>query len=108
MVLSQKSNLKSQQVDCVQSITQAKLEEDVYMNMKSGFTYDDLSTSRQSYVLKIKQNLYGLKQDAMNWDFKIRDGLIFTGFKQSEIDPFLFIKYNTICSICLDDTIFFV
>ena len=78
------------------------------MNITSGFTYDDPSTSRQNYVLKIKQNRYGLKQAAMNWDFKIMDGLIFTVFEQSKKDPCLFIKDDILCSIYLDDTIFFV
>ena len=43
----------------------------------------------------------------MNWYFKLRDGLLARGFKQSNIDPCLFIKYDIICLIYVNDTIFF-
>jgi len=107
LILSNLLGLKTRQVDYVQAFPQAELEEDVYMKIPNGFYYEDPNNSNKKYCLKLKKNLYGLKQAAMNWYFKLRDGLLARGFKQSLIDPCLFIKDDIICLIYVDDTIFF-
>ena len=52
------------------------------MDIPSGFYYGDTQTSKSNYVMRLKKNLYGLKQAAMNWYYKLRDGLIERGFKE--------------------------
>ena len=76
------------------------------MNIPSRFTYGDPSTSKK-YVLKLKNDLYGLKKATMNWYFKIREGLKHRLFKKSEIYPFLLVKNDLICLIQVNETIFF-
>ena len=107
LVLSKTLNLQTRQVDYVQAFPQAPLKEDVYMDIPSGFYYGDPLASKSKYVMRLKKNLYGLKQAAMNWYYKLRDGLIERGFKESKIDPCLFVKDDIICLIYVDDTIFF-
>ena len=84
LVLSKTLNLKTRQVDCVQAFPQAPLEEDVYMDIPSGFYYGYPQTSKYKYVMRLKKNLYGLKQASMNWYYKLRDGLIERGFTESK------------------------
>ena len=57
--------------------------------------------------MKLKWNLYGLKQAAFNWNELLTAGLKSIGFKQSEFDPCLFLHAKIICIIYVDDTIFF-
>ena len=77
------------------------------MRIPVGFHYKDPLENRDKYVLRLKKNFYGLKQAAMNWYHKLRDGLLARGYKQSSVDPCLFIKDDVLCLIYVDDTIFF-
>ena len=105
-ILSIILDLKSRQVDYVQAFPQAELNEDIYMRISAGFYYKD-SDRNEKFVLKLKRNLYGLKQAAFHWNELLTAGLIQVGFTQSESDPCLFLKSDIICVIYVDDTIFF-
>ena len=65
---------------------QAKLEEDVFMELPAGMVYEH--GSKKQYVLKLNKNLYGLKNAAHNWFNMLSESL--TGpdlkFKTSNID----------------------
>ena len=76
------------------------------MEIPAGFYHKD-SDSTKDYVLRLKKNLYGLKQASFNWSELLKAGLLKQGFKQSQIDPCLYIKNNIICVVYVDDTIFF-
>ena len=76
------------------------------MRIPSGFYYKD-SDSHKDYVLRLKRNIYGLKQAAYNWFQLLTAGLQLAGFKQSECDPCLFIHPSVICVIYVDDTLLF-
>ena len=89
-ILSLIFDLKSRQVDYVQAFPQADLKEDVYMRIPAGFYFKD-SDGNEEYVLKLKRNLYGLKQAAFNWNELLTSSLIKVGFKQSKSDPCLFL-----------------
>ena len=43
----------------------------------------------------------------MNWYHMLRDGLLKRGYRQSDVDPCLFIKDDVLCLIYVDNTIFF-
>ena len=107
LLLSKLKGYKSRQVDYVQAFPQAPLEdEEVFMEIPAGFYHKD-SDSTKNYALRLKKNLYGLKQASFNWNELLKAGLLKQGFKQSQIDPCLYIKNNIICVIYVDDTIFF-
>lgn len=106
LILALVKNLKMRQVDYVQAFTQAPLEDDVYMQIPAGF-YVDNPENNNHKVIKLKKTLYGLSQASRSWFLTISAGLKSRGFRQSEIDPCLFIKDDIICLIYVDDTIFF-
>jgi hypothetical protein len=81
------------------------------MNIPPGFIVQDnkliftqTSTKGNStdYILKIKKNMYGLKQAGKNWFDHLRTSLINRGFKQSAIDPCLFIRSNCIIIVYVE------
>lgn len=57
------------------------------------------------YVLKLKKNLYGLKQASYNWYGKLRDGLMDRGFRPTKIDQCLYMKKGMIVLVYVDDCI---
>lgn len=116
LILSLLSGLKSHQVDYVSAYTQAPLDCNLYMNIPPGFVVqnDKLVFTREStkgnslqYVLRIKKNMYGLRQAGNNWFDKLHESLLARGFKQSSIDPCLFIRSNCIIVFYVDDCLLF-
>jgi hypothetical protein len=59
------------------------------------------------YVLLISKNLYGLRQAGNNWFDKLHDSLISRGFRQSSIDPCLFIRNEIILIVYVNDCLLF-
>jgi Reverse transcriptase (RNA-dependent DNA polymerase). len=105
LILSKLLNLSSHKVDYVQAFPQAPLEgEDVYMELPAGYT---VKSANKNVVLKLKKNLYGLKQAAYNWHELLKSGLLKLGFKQSQVEPCLFMKQDIVCLLYVDDTLFF-
>ncbi|GFH58525.1 hypothetical protein CTEN210_15001 [Chaetoceros tenuissimus] len=104
LILSVLLELKTKAVDYVQAFPQAELDEEdsVYMQIPDGYT-PNLPNS----VLKLKKNLYGLKQASHNWHNLLKAGLIKLGFRQSDYEPCLFLKDGIICVVYVDDTLFF-
>ena len=51
--------------------------------------HTDGAKNRADYVLKLKKNLYGLKQAAYNWSELLKVGLLKLSYKQSKVDLFL-------------------
>jgi hypothetical protein len=76
LVLSLLSGLKSCQVDYVSAYTQAPLDCKLFLNIPPGYTvagnnlnFTTSSTQgiNKDWALKIKKNVYGLKQAGNNW-----------------------------------------
>lgn len=105
-ILSLIYDLKTIQVDYVQYFPQEKtLRRCIYENTII-FYYTEYDTNKQ-YALKLKLNIYGLKQAAYNWNELLSGGLIKLGFQQCDTDPCLFLNKQIIFMIYIDDTIFF-
>jgi hypothetical protein len=104
LILSVLLDLRTRAVDYVQAFPQAKLDESeaVYMQIPPGY-----KTTRKDTCLKLKRNLYGLKQASYNWHNLLKSGLLKLGFQQSEHEPCLFLKDSIICIVYVDDTLFF-
>ena len=68
------------------------------MRLPTGFYYKD-SDNKSDYVLRLKRNLYGLKQASFNWYELLTVGLEHVGFIQSKSDPCLFLHPKIICVI---------
>ena len=95
------------EVDYVQAFLQANMDndEEVFMHIPRCFHIDS-AKYRSDYVLKLKKNLYRLKQAAYNWSELLKVVIFKLGFKQNKVDPCLYLKVDIICSIYVDDTIF--
>ena len=105
LILAVLLNLKTRQVDYVQAFPQASLPEgeQVFMQIPDGYK----ASQGGKRVLKLKKNLYGLRQASYNWSNLLRSGLEKLGFKQSANEPCLFLKDDIICCVYVDDTLFF-
>jgi histone deacetylase 1/2 len=56
-------------------------------------------------VVKLIKNIYGLADAGLNWHEHIKKGLYDYGFKQSEVDPCLFIKGQVLFILYVDNAI---
>jgi hypothetical protein len=61
--------------------------------------------SNQPHVLKLEKNLYGLKDGGLTWFKHLKKGLFKRGFKQTEIEPCLFVKGMLILVTHVDDCV---
>jgi len=75
----------------------------IYLELPQGFDVDD---NQFQYVLKLKKNLYGLKQARLSWYKTLRDHLQ-QGFKQSESDLCFFHQGELILVCYVDDCLIF-
>jgi hypothetical protein len=59
-------NLKGKHIDFTKAFQQAKLKEDIYLQLPAGFEH-----KHEKWALKLKRNLYGLVQASRNWFLKL-------------------------------------
>ena len=69
----------------------AELQEEIYMRQPPGFVKADAANK----VCLLKKSLYGLKQAARMWSFKLYEVLIKEGFTQSNVDKCLYIRQGS-------------
>jgi hypothetical protein len=94
--------LESRSIDFVLAFPQAELEEDIWMEIPLGVEVDG---QKGEYLLKLKRNLYGLKQASHNWFNHLKDGLEHRGLVASEIDPCLYLGKGLAVLTYVDDCI---
>jgi hypothetical protein len=116
LILSLLADLKSRQIDYVNAFTQAPADCDIFMSIPPGFIVENntlvlnstgSTTMNKDYVLRIKKNMYGLRQAGNNWFDALRSSLLHLGFHQSCHDPCLFICGNCILPTYVDDCLLF-
>ena len=93
------------QLDVSNAFLNGELQENVFMLQPQGF----IDTTLPNYVCKLQKPLYGLKQAPRAWYQKLSAYLHSLGFKDSTVDPSLFI-YNSVDYQCfllvyIDDVI---
>jgi hypothetical protein len=90
--------LDSKAIDFVLAFPQADLEEDIWMDLPIGFQVDGQTEadSDRHYLLKLRSNLYGLKQASYNWYEKLKQSLINRNFKPSDIHEWAIVCHNLI------------
>ncbi|MBW0542416.1 hypothetical protein O181_082131 [Austropuccinia psidii MF-1] len=66
------------------------LDEDVYLSMPQG-----LPVCRKSHCLKLKKDIYGLRQAPLAWYKRLTAWLICSGFTASVSDPCMFFQKTT-------------
>ena len=85
--------------------TQAKVKTDIYLQLPKGTTIPGADSTK--HILKLQQNLYGLRDGQVTWHEHIEAGLKEQGFHQSTVDPCLFIKGKVLLVLYIDDAAFF-
>ena len=92
----------TRQVDYTNAFAQAYLKEEVYVEYPRLFG----PKTGGDKVLHLLKSLYGLCQAPRTFFEKLKSGLEERGWKQSIVDPCLFLKKGMICVVYVDDTIF--
>ena len=109
---------KARSIDFMLAFPQVDMKSNVFMRIPFGFKVSgqtpklvpkylggkDLSSD---YLLRLKKNVYGVKDAARTWHMHLRQGLKDRGFTQSKVDPCVFLKKNLILVIYVDDVIAF-
>ena len=75
------------------------------MELLIGFQPIEYPSSLQHYLLKLRKNLYGLKQASVNWYETLRAGLKSRGFKPFKIDQCLYMRKGMVILVYVDDCI---
>jgi hypothetical protein len=116
LILCLLGNLHSRQIDYANAYTQAQADCKIYMTIPAGFTVIDGTleftggnnkNTNSTFALRIKRNMYGLKQAGNNWFDMLKASLISLGFRQSAHDPCLFIRNNCLILVYVDDCLIF-
>jgi hypothetical protein len=102
LVIAKIHGLKSKSIDFVLVFLQADLDVDIWMDLPILFEPIEDPDYKSQYVLKLRKNLYGLKQASFNWYEKLRDGLNDRGFKASTVD---YMREGMMILVYVDDCI---
>lgn len=78
-----------EQMDVKTAFLEAHLEETIYMRQPEG--YREVDQHGTELVCVLQRALYGLKQAPRNWNATITQWLVEYGFKQSAVDPGVFV-----------------
>ena len=106
LIIAEILQLETQAIDFVLAFPQADLDVPVYMELPAGMNIpNNLGHGSGYYVLKLKKNLYGLKNASLNWHNKLKAALEDRGFVESLSDPCVFISKNMIVLCYVDDCI---
>ena len=105
LVIAHIHGLDSKSIDFVLAFPQADLDVDIWMELPRGMVPGHDEKNKHLYVLKLKKNLYGLKQASYNWFDKLKVGLMDRDFKPSRIDPCIYLKKGMIVLTYVDDCI---
>ena len=102
VVLSLINNWHTRQIDFILAFPQAELESNVYMEIPFGY---HVTPEGPDWLLKLKKNVYGLKDAGRTWHLHLKKGLTSRGFTPSLIDPCVFYKGKLILIVYVDDMI---
>jgi hypothetical protein len=99
-------NIKLYQMDVNSAFLNGYINEEVYVEQPPGFKDD----KKPNHIYKLKKVLYGLKQAPRALYKRLRDFLLFKGFKMGKVDTTLFTKKLGndlfVLQIYMDDIIF--
>ena len=98
LVLSKIHNLKTRAIDFTLAFPQADVKVPIFLHTPQGVVFEDHSS-----VLKLKKNLYGLKDARRTWWQYLSEGLVEMGFTQCQTDQCVFLKDDVIILIYVDD-----
>ena len=80
--------------------SQADLDVDVFMELPFGFEYENMN---RAYVPKLNRSSYGINQSLLNWFATLKKGFEDREYEQSDIDPCVFYRKDSIILCYVDD-----
>ncbi|KAE8683402.1 G-type lectin S-receptor-like serine/threonine-protein kinase [Hibiscus syriacus] len=75
------------QMDVHNAFLQGDLFEEIYIKLPEGF-----SSQGENMVCRLQKSLYSLKQASRQWNLKLTEALVATGYQQSKFDYSMFTK----------------
>ena len=97
----------TRQVDFSNAFVQARLKEEVYLELPAMFSEENQNSTDEGVVLKLKKSLYGLVQAPRSWYHHLQRGLSKLDFFPSAEDPRIYYGRGMILITYVDDTLFF-
>nr|ABA97036.1 retrotransposon protein, putative, Ty1-copia subclass [Oryza sativa Japonica Group] len=82
-------DLELEQLDVKTTFLHGELEEEIYMDQPEEF----IIPSKEDYICKLKRSLYDLKQSPRQWYKRFDSFMLSRGFKRSEYDSCVYIKF---------------
>ena len=104
LTLATIENLDTKLIGFLLTYPQADLDIDINMNLPQGF---NVGLESRRYVLKLQNNIYGLKQAGHNWFEKLSSALGNLSINPSKVDPCVFIEDNIIVLVYVDYCLIF-
>ena len=104
MAISIIHDLETRSIDFVLAFPQAEVNVPIFMELPMGFNCDD----SRNQVLRLNKNLYGLKDDSLNFFKMLKEGLERCGYEQqSAADACVFLGKSSVVLVYVDDCIIF-
>jgi len=97
-----KENLEAEQLDISSAFLQAKVSDDIFIDIPEGFDYG-CGAEGTRRLLKLTKSLYGIKQAPYEWNQCLHNWLIEQDFVQSAADKCLYRSMNLTLIIFVDD-----
>eukprot|EP00957_Ditylum_brightwellii_P056609 4291001-Ditylum_brightwellii.AAC.1 len=104
LVMSKLYNLNTRSIDFILAYPQAEVKTNIYLHPPAGIT---INTNGEDVVLKLKKNLYGLKDAGRTWWEHLSSGLEKMGFRQCEADQCVWKKDGVVIIVYVDDCLIF-
>eukprot|EP00957_Ditylum_brightwellii_P035403 2684580-Ditylum_brightwellii.AAC.1 len=104
MTMSKLHNLHTRLIDFVLAYLQAEVKSVIYLHPPAGIK---LNTNGEDVVIKLRKNLYGLKDTGRTWWENLSEGLEKIGFKQCNADQCVWIKDGIVVVVYVDDCLTF-
>lgn len=101
MAFAVQNGMLLHQMDVIIGFLNGNLEEDIYMQQPDGYVQEGC----EHLVCKLKKPLYSLKQSPRCWNKAFTDFMRSDKFKQSKVDPCIYVQDTSIVAVYVDDLI---
>ena len=103
LTLSKLHKMHTKSIDFVQAYPQASIKSTIYLKSPPGV---ELTRDKEGeMVLRLKRNLYGLKDAGRTWFEHLSEGLLAMGFSPTVSDPCIFTRGHDMIILYVDDCI---
>eukprot|EP00957_Ditylum_brightwellii_P136952 10444293-Ditylum_brightwellii.AAC.1 len=102
--MSKLHKLHTRSIDFVLAYTQAEVKSVLYLHPPAGII---LNTNGEDMVLKLRTDLYGLKDARRTWWEHLSEGLEKIGFRHCNIDQCIWTKEGIVVIVYVDDGLVF-